>query len=213
MNYSFLVQLIAEFELGRELTQLLESGSDPLKPRDIVVVIAPYGYTPVLVSDREYRSIDEVESVVWENTTDHVQKKFLPSFFALLFHVLFDGYSDDPLPALLIAWVFPFRPNALSEHQVVSVRDDLAHRVQVIVHPPKVLHLPLLLFRVLLQSRMRTLHAKCTRFIYSSDHASSYLCAISCRRTRMSIYFVIFFDVLFLTQSATHVCSNWYSLE
>ena len=57
------------------------------------------------------------------------------------FHVLFDGQCDDPLASLLIAGVFPLWSDSFLEHQIVSVRYDLAHRVNVIIHFPKVLDL------------------------------------------------------------------------
>jgi len=46
-----LVDLVAEFEFGGQVAQLLELHADALQAGDVVVVRAPQGQAPVLVSD------------------------------------------------------------------------------------------------------------------------------------------------------------------
>ena len=78
-------------------------------------------------------------AVLREEPADHVHEELHPRLVRLLLPVALDGQGDDPLASLLVAGVLPLRSDALAEHQVVCVGDDLGHRLQVVVHTPKVL--------------------------------------------------------------------------
>lgn len=135
----FLMHLVVKLELLRQLADLFELLAYSFDLGDVVVVVAPERDSVVLLSDAEDGSVDDLEVV--ELAGHHVQHQSLPGLVALLLHVLLDGQSHHPLAALLVVGVLPLWADALLEQQVVRVRDDLADRVDVVVHPPEVLNL------------------------------------------------------------------------
>jgi len=119
----------------------LELHTDALEPRDVVVVCAPKGEAPVLVSYRKDSPVDQIIAILWEKVTDHAEKEMSPSLLAFVLHVLLDGESDDPLSAKFVSRVLPLWADALLEHEEVSVWDGLADHINVVEHAPEVLHL------------------------------------------------------------------------
>ncbi len=140
MDEGFLVDLVAELELVGQRAELLEGFADALELGDVVVVRAPEGDTPVLITDREYRSVNQLVAVVREEAADHGEEEVGPGLLTLFFHVFFNRESDDPLAALAVVGVLPLWSDTLAEHQVVSVGNDLIDLVEVVKHPPEVLH-------------------------------------------------------------------------
>ena len=66
MDECLLMHLVVELEFLREGAQLLKLCADASKAGDVVVVCAPEGKAPVLVSDAEDRAVDEVVAVLRE---------------------------------------------------------------------------------------------------------------------------------------------------
>ncbi len=140
MHYGFLMQLILEHKLCGQLSQLLELIPDPFESGYIVIVVAPNGYAPVLLTYREYGAVDQLEAVLREEPADHVQQEIRPRLLRLLLHVIFNGEGHYPLTALAVARVLPLRTDTFTEHQIVSVGDNFCHGVHVVVHSPKVFY-------------------------------------------------------------------------
>jgi len=59
---------------------------------------------------------------------------------ALLFHVLLDRQSHDPLAAVSVVHVFPLRAYSFFEKHVVGVGHYLVNSVGIVVHLPEVLY-------------------------------------------------------------------------
>ena len=118
------MQLILEHEFGRQLCEFLELIADSFESGYIVIVIAPYGYAPVLLAYREYGAVYEFKAVFREEAANHVQQEVGPRLLRFFLHVIFNWKGHYPLTALAVTGVLPLRADALAEHQVVSVGDN-----------------------------------------------------------------------------------------